>query len=260
MRSVYAELAATRPTAVNLFWALERMQDGRARSGDAARGGARDPARGHRRLPRDRRARRAAAPRRRQSSRTATPARSPPAATAPRSASSARPSRRAASIRVFADETRPLLQGARLTAWELQHDGIHVTLICDNMAAHLMAQRRDPRGHRRRRPHRRQRRRRQQDRHLRGRARGGGPWLPFFVAAPWSTVDLATFDGSAIPIEERGAEEVSHHGGQRLCSCRRAGAQPGVRRDAGRYVSAIITERGVARAPFGPALDALRSR
>ena len=72
-------------------------------------------------------------------------------------------------IDVFADETRPFLQGARLTAWELMKDNIPTTVLCDNMAAHLMRQGPHPGRHRRRRPHRRQRRHRQQDRHLRRR-------------------------------------------------------------------------------------------
>ena len=82
------------------------------------------------------------------------------------------------AVHVFADETRPLLQGARLTAWELQRRGIPVTLICDSMAAQVMKEGRVQIGDRRRRPHRRQRRHRQQDRHLRRRPPGQGPRHP----------------------------------------------------------------------------------
>ena len=93
--------------------------------------------------------------------------------------------------RVFADETRPFLQGARLTAWELVRDGIDTTVITDNMAGALMRDGRHRPGRRRRRPHRRQRRHRQQDRHLhRGACSRSEHGIPFYVAAPLSTIDL----------------------------------------------------------------------
>jgi methylthioribose-1-phosphate isomerase len=119
-------------------------------------------------------------------------------------------------IHVFADETRPFLQGARLTAWELMADGIPTTVICDNMAASLMhagriqavvvgADRIAANG---------------------DVANKIGTYnvailakehgIPFYVAAPWSTIDLATVTGEAIPIEERPAVEVTHHGGKQL--------------------------------------------
>jgi methylthioribose-1-phosphate isomerase len=161
-------------------------------------------------------------------------------------------------VTVFADETRPLLQGARLTAWELHTDGIDVTLICDNMAGALMRQRKI-------------------DAVVVGADRiaangdaankiGTYPLslvarehgVPFYVAAPLSTIDFELSDGSAIPIEERDAVEVTHPGGV-------AGAPEGIKvwnpafdvTPAGN-IAAIITERGVARAPYGAALAALR--
>ncbi len=161
-------------------------------------------------------------------------------------------------IRVFADETRPVLQGARLTAWELKRAGIEVTLISDNMAAHFMA---------------------------RGEIQGvvvgadriarngdtankigtysvalaaAAHGLPFFVAAPWSTVDLETADGAAIPIEERATDEVTHHGGKRLAPLDINVRNPAFDVTPARYLAAIITERGVARAPFEAGLRALR--
>src|ERR1700761_4422510 len=119
-------------------------------------------------------------------------------------------------LHVYADETRPFLQGARLTAWEMMHDGIPTTVLCDNMAASLMRQ---------------------------GKiqavivgsdriaangdvankigtygvaflAREHG--IPFFVAAPWSTIDLKTPTGDSIPIEQRSEHEVTHHAGRQL--------------------------------------------
>ena len=158
---------------------------------------------------------------------------------------------------VFADETRPWLQGARLTAWELLQDGIPVTLLPDVAAASLLAS---------------------------GRvgcvvvgadriAKNGdtankiGTYplalaaqaaaVPFFVAAPLSTIDLRAASGSAIPIEERGAEEVTHLGGARVAA---EGVQiynPAFDVTPARLVAAIVTEAGVARAPYELSLPAL---
>src|ERR1700676_3739707 len=119
-------------------------------------------------------------------------------------------------IHVYADETRPFLQGARLTAWELMADGIPTTVICDNMAASLM------------RAGRIQAVVVGADRitangdfankigtyNVAILAREHG--IPFYCAAPWSTIDTATATGDAIPIEERSSIEVTHHGGKQL--------------------------------------------
>ncbi len=159
-------------------------------------------------------------------------------------------------IHVYADETRPFLQGARLTAWELMADHIPTTVICDNMAASLM------------------RARRIQavvvgaDRiaangdtankigtyNVAILAREHG--IPFYVAAPWSTIDLATATGEAIPIEERAAVEVTHHGGKQLTPNGVGICNPAFDVTPAKYVTAIVTERGVLRPPFGESLRA----
>jgi len=157
-------------------------------------------------------------------------------------------------IHVYADETRPFLQGARLTAWELLADGIPTTVICDNMAASIMRQ---------------------------GRiqavvvgadriaANGDvankiGTYnvailakehgIPFYVAAPWSTIDLATSTGADIPIEERSPVEVTHHGGKQLTPHNVGICNPAFDVTPAKYIAAIFTERGVLRAPYTKAL------
>jgi methylthioribose-1-phosphate isomerase len=157
-------------------------------------------------------------------------------------------------IQVFADETRPFLQGARLTAWELMADHIPTTVICDNMAASLMragriqavvvgADRIAANG---------------------DVANKIGTYnvailahehgIPFYVAAPWSTIDLATATGEAIPIEERPQVEVTHHGGKQLTPNGVGICNPAFDVTPAKYVTAIVTERGVLRAPYGESL------
>ena len=158
---------------------------------------------------------------------------------------------------VFADETRPWLQGARLTAWELLQDGIPVTLLPDVAAASLLGS---------------------------GRigcvvvgadriARNGdtankvGTYplalaaqaaeVPFFVAAPTSTVDLRARSGREIPIEQRSPSEVTHLAGARVAAEGVDVFNPAFDVTPARYISAIVTERGVARAPFDQSLPAL---
>jgi methylthioribose-1-phosphate isomerase len=158
------------------------------------------------------------------------------------------------SIHVYADETRPFLQGARLTAWELMADGIPTTVICDNMAASLMragriqavivgADRIAANG---------------------DTANKIGTYnvailtkehhIPFYVAAPWSTIDLATPTGDAIPIEERPAIEVTHHGGKQLTPNGVDVCNPAFDVTPARLVTAIVTERGVLRPPYSASL------
>jgi methylthioribose-1-phosphate isomerase len=154
-----------------------------------------------------------------------------------------------AQIRVYADETRPFLQGARLTAWEMMHDGIPTTVLCDNMAATLMRQ---------------------------GKiqavivgadriaangdvANKVGTYgvailakehgIPFYVAAPWSTVDTATATGEDIEIEQRPAREVTHHAGKQLTPHNVDIENPAFDVTPAKYVTAIITERGVLHHP-----------
>ena len=164
------------------------------------------------------------------------------------------------TIRVFADETRPWLQGARLTAWELQQDGIPVTLICDNMAGFLMS-------------------RGEIDCVIVGadRIAANGDvankigtytlavlckehQLPFYVAAPLSTIDFSLADGSAIPIEERGAEEVILHGGKRLAPDGIEVRNPAFDITPARLVTAIISEHGVVRGDYLSGLADLRQK
>jgi methylthioribose-1-phosphate isomerase len=160
-------------------------------------------------------------------------------------------------IHVYADETRPFLQGSRLTAWELMKDGIPTTVISDNMAGAMMKQ---------------------------GKigaivvgadriaANGDvankiGTYtvavlakehgIPFYVAAPISTVDLATPDGSKIPIEQRNAREVTHIAGKQMVPDGVEIENPAFDVTPAKYVAAIITERGVARAPYTKSLKQL---
>ena len=156
-------------------------------------------------------------------------------------------------IAVMADETRPFLQGARLTAWELIKDGIDTTVITDNMSASMMRL-----GH--------------VDLVVVGadRIAANGDvankvgtygvavlakehGIPFYVAAPISTVDLGTADGDGIPIEERNAREVTHVGSSRLTPEGAHIRNPAFDVTPAKYVTAIITERGIYRAPFDEA-------
>jgi methylthioribose-1-phosphate isomerase len=262
-------MAATRPTAVNLFWAIERMKGTFA---EAAQGGcsveeiARRLEAAARRIHdddvqscRDMGAHGAAlVP---DEARILTHCNAGALATA--GYGTALGVIRAASeqgkrIAVLADETRPFLQGARLTAWELVRDGIETTVITDNMAGSMM--------------------------HLghvdlvvvgadRIAANGDvankiGTYgvavlakehgIPFYVAAPMSTIDLDTPDGSRIPIEERSDREVTHVGASRLTPAGARIRNPAFDVTPAKYVTAIITERGIARPPYTDSLAGLR--
>ena len=161
-------------------------------------------------------------------------------------------------VAVFADETRPFLQGARLTAWELVKDGTDTTVITDNMAGAMMRLERV-------------------DLVVVGadRIAANGDvankigtysvavlakehGIPFYVAAPLSTIDLATPDGSGIPIEERNDREVTHVGASRLTPEGARIRNPAFDVTPARYVTAIITEHGIARAPFTESLAGLK--
>ena len=157
-------------------------------------------------------------------------------------------------IAVFADETRPFLQGARLTAWELVRDGINTTVITESMAGPLMrageidvvvvgADRIAANG---------------------DTANKIGTYtvavlahehnIPFYVAAPLSTIDLATPDGDTIPIEERDQREVSHLGSSRLTPIGAHIRNPAFDVTPHRYITGIITERGILRPPYTDSL------
>jgi methylthioribose-1-phosphate isomerase len=160
-------------------------------------------------------------------------------------------------IHVYADETRPFLQGSRLTAWELMKDGIPTTVISDNMAGAMMKQ---------------------------GKigaivvgadriaangdvankigtytvavlAKENG--IPFYVAAPFSTIDLDTPDGSKIPIEQRNPREISHIAGKQMVPDGVEIENPAFDVTPAKYVGAIITERGIAKAPYTESLSRL---
>ena len=271
METICSTLAATRPTAVNLFWAIDRMkrryQEMRTSGADlkAIRDGLTEEAltihredieinkamgrHGAKLLP--------------AGASVMTHCNAGALATA--GYGTALGVIRAAieggnSVAVFANETRPFLQGSRLTVWELQQDGIPVTLLTDNMAGHVLSS---------------------------GRvgvvvvgadriaANGDvankiGTYslavlakennVPFYVAAPISTVDLETASGKQIPIEERSPAEVTHVRGVLVAPAETAVLNPAFDVTPNRYVTAIITERGVARAPFEESLQEMAER
>jgi methylthioribose-1-phosphate isomerase len=157
---------------------------------------------------------------------------------------------------VFADETRPFLQGARLTAWELVRDGIQTTVITDNMSGALMKQGKV-------------------DMVVVGadRIAANGDTankigtygvavlarehdIPFYVAAPLSTIDLNTPDGDHIPIEERNAREVTHVGSSQIAATGALIWNPSFDVTPNKFIAGIITERGIFRAPY---LESLKS-
>jgi len=258
--------AATRPTAVNLFWAINRMK----RTFDSARG--LTPAEAVTVLEKEaliirdediemnRRMGRHGEALFPESARVLTHCNAGALATA--GYGTALGVIRAAvekgkDIRVLADETRPFLQGARLTAWELAQDGIPVTLITDNAAGHFMS-------------------RGEVDLAIVGADRIAangdvankiGTYsvavlarennIPFYVAAPLSTIDLSLASGKEIPIEERDPEEVKHAGTTRMAPEEVPARHPAFDVTPARLVTAIITEAGVARAPYEKSLKAL---
>jgi methylthioribose-1-phosphate isomerase len=167
---------------------------------------------------------------------------------------------RGRSVRVLVGETRPFLQGARLTAWELLRDGIPVTVVTDGMSGYLMQKG-------------------EVDLVLVGADRiaangdvankiGTYPLavlarehgIPFYVAAPLSTVDLDTPDGDAIPIEERSPDEVLRWQGTRLAPEGATARHPAFDVTPARLVTAIVTECGIARSPYSESLPALRGK
>ena len=160
-------------------------------------------------------------------------------------------------IHVFADETRPFLQGSRLTAWELLKDGIPTTVISDNMAGAMMKQGK-----------------------IRAVVVGAdriaangdvankiGTYsvavlakehaIPFYVAAPFSTIDLETPDGSGIPIEQRSQREITHIAGKQMTPDGVEVENPAFDVTPFTYVTAIVTERGIARSPYTHSLKKL---
>jgi methylthioribose-1-phosphate isomerase len=263
---IAAELSATRPTAVNLFWAVERMRrrfrELLGEGPEAVREGLLEEAR---RIHEEdvaacRRLGDLGADLLPDRARVLTHCNAGALATAGYGTALGviRSAARARKLEaVFADETRPYLQGARLTAWELMSDGIPTTLITDSMAGHMMATG-------------------QVNAVVVGadRIAANGDvankigtytvavlahenGVPFYVAAPVSTIDLDTASGADIPIEERPEEEVTHHAGRRLAPERVGVRNPAFDVTPNRYVTAIVCERGVARPPYPESLRAL---
>jgi methylthioribose-1-phosphate isomerase len=258
MDQAFDALAASRPTAVNLFWALERMRAalkaaGRAQPADIA---ARLLDEAHRIASEDVAANRAmgshGAALIADGARVFTHCNAGALATAGhgtalgviRSAVAA-----GKRVSVIVDETRPFLQGARLTAWELGRDGIPVTLITDSMSGHLMS-------------------RGEIDAVIVGadRVAANGDvankigtymiavlarrhGIPFYVAAPLSSIDARLASGDTIPIEERGASEVRGHGGLEWAPAGVAVRNPVFDVTPADLVTALITEKGVVREP-----------
>ena len=266
LEAAFRRLGATRPTAVNLFWALSEMRSAwealRREPAATAAGCAAGLLAAAQRLLHDdlatcREIGRAGLPLVPREARILTHCNAGALATA--GYGTALGVVRAAweagrEPRVLAGETRPFLQGARLTAWELARDGIPVTVIADSMAGHLMA-------------------RGEIDLVLVGAdriARNGdvankiGTYslavlarahdLPFYVAAPRSTVDLATASGEAIPLEERGRGEMARVGATQIVPDGVAVRHPAFDVTPQRLVSAIVTETGIVRPPYAAAL------
>src|SRR6187551_2718342 len=261
-------MAATRPTAVNLFWAIERMKHTFA---EAAQGGCsvdelKDRLEAEARKIHDEDVQSCrdmgafGAELVPEEARILTHCNAGALATAGYGTALGvirAAAERGKRVAVLADETRPFLQGARLTAWELVKDGIDTTVITDNMAGAMMqlgnvdlvvvgADRIAANGD------------------VANKigtyavavlAREHG--IPFYVAAPLSTIDLHTPDGSGIPIEERNAREVTHVGGSQLTPRGAEVWNPAFDVTPAKYVTAIVTEKGIARAPYEESLRRL---
>lgn len=259
-----ARLAATRPTAVNLFWALRRMRSALDAEPDDARLYEALLAAAHALVAEDQAAGRALGEHglslledgmtvltHCHTGGVATSGYGTALAPLLIAAEQGRP------LRAFVDETRPLLQGARITAWELQRAGVPATLITDSMAAHVMqrgwvdavfvgADRIAANG---------------------DVANKIGTYglavaahhhgIPFYVSAPGSTIDLETPSGEAIVIEERDAREVTHGFGRQTAPEGVAVYNPAFDVTPSALVTAIVTEQGVVRPPYAEALAAL---
>ncbi len=266
MTRAFDALAGSRPTAVNLFWALERMRAVL----EKAKGSAPDEIAGrliqeaHRILAEDVQANRAMGRHGegllRDGARVLTHCNAGALATAGHGTalgvirSAVESGKR---VSVIADETRPFLQGARLTAWELEQDRIPVTLITDSMSGHLMS-------------------RGEVDAVIVGadRVAANGDvankigtymvavlarrhGIPFYVAAPLSTIDLKLPDGAAIPIEERGAAEVRGFAGVEWAPGSVPARHPAFDVTPAALVTALITEKGVVHRPDREKIAAL---
>ena len=258
-------LASSRPTAVNLFWALDRMRRTAAGHADAESALQRLEAEAVEIYEEDKRRCRAigehGVPLIGEGDGVLTHCNAGSLATSAYGTALAamfRARELGRRFSVYADETRPLLQGARLTAWELMQADIDVTVICDNMAAQVMREGRiqlvivgaD-------------------------RIAGNGDAankigtygvaqlarahdIPFYVAAPLSTFDASLATGALIPIEERAPEEITHGFGRQTAPDGVKVYNPAFDVTPAELIAGIITERGILRPPYGPAIaDAL---
>jgi methylthioribose-1-phosphate isomerase len=258
LRDIIAAIAATRPTARNLFRALERMQKIAESGGSAAqiqKALTREAVKIH--------AEEAAATE--QISRygaalikdgftVLTHCNTGPLATSGAGTALGviiAAGEQGKKIKVLADETRPLLQGARLTAWELQKAGVPVTLITDSMAGYFL-------------------RKKEIDAVITGadRIAANGDTankigtytlavlakengVPFYIAAPTTTIDPSLASGDAIPIEQRDPSEVTHLQGVPIAPAGVSAANPAFDITPHKYITAIITEKGIIREPYG---------
>jgi methylthioribose-1-phosphate isomerase len=247
----YAALARSRPTAVNLFWALERMKKAKDLEAEAIAIYEED-------LAANREIGRLGAQLIGERARVLTHCNTGALATAGYgTALGVIRSSKDKGISVIASETRPYLQGARLTAWELVQEGIPCTLITDSMAGHLMS-------------------RGEVDVVVVGadRIAANGDvvnkigtyglavlakrhGIPFYVAAPLSTFDAKIPDGSRIPIEERPADEVTGYRGMRWAPEGVAVRNPAFDVTPADLVTGIITEKGIASPPYRESIAAL---
>ena len=247
LRSISQTLAATRPTAVNLFWALDRMNRVAETGNDVAQIKAALLAEAKRidaeNEEADRKLSSYGSELIKDGFTILTHCNAGALATAGYGTALGvikAAKKQGKNIHVFAAETRPRLQGARLTAWELKQEDIPFTLITDTMTGHFLSS---------------------------GRIVANGDvankigtyniailamenGVPFYVAAPNSTIDLSLSSGDEIPIEERNPEEVTHFGGLPIAPEGVQVANPAFDVTPHRYISAIITEQGVIREPY----------
>jgi methylthioribose-1-phosphate isomerase len=251
LEAAFKALAASRPTAINLFWALERMKKAEDLEAEAIAIYEED-------LAANRAIGRFGAELIRERSRVMTHCNTGALATAGYgTALGVIRAAKGKNISVIANETRPYLQGARLTAWELVREGIPCTLITDSMAGHLMS-------------------RGEVDVVIVGADRiaangdvankiGTYPLavlakrhgIPFYVAAPLSTFDPNISDGSQIPIEERPAAEVTGYRGTRWAPEGVSVRNPAFDVTPAELITAIISEKGIASPPYRESIAAL---
>jgi len=257
LRSVIEAIGATRPTARNLFFALERMRQAAEAGGDVERIKAAlvdEAVKIHaEEAAATERISRSGAELIKDGSTILTHCNTGPLATSGYGTALGviiMAKEQGKNIKVFATETRPLLQGARLTTWELKRAGVPVTLITDSMAGHFM-------------------RKGEVDCVITGadRIAANGDTankigtytlavlarensIPFYIAAPTTTIDPSLINGDEIPIEERSADEVTHVQGVPIAPEGVSAANPAFDVTPHRYISAIITEKGIIKAPY----------